>query len=151
MRSSADLLAYDAKFALGFLSNARRFNGEQHTSVLVLSQMTRVLTHIMFLAVAMTRAQALLIVIGDAAILCVDPLWRAFMNYIYLQKGWRGDEPTWDVNAPVLTDADYADELREAIAAEMNAVIAQLPPEEDIEAEANVDRNVWVNEDSTDW
>ena len=149
MRSSADLLAYDAKFALGFLSNARRFNGESHSCLH--GEMACVLTYVTFLAVAMTRAQALLIVIGDAAILCVDPLWRAFMNYIYLQKGWRGDEPTWDVNAPVLTDADYADELREAIAAEMNAVIAQLPPEEDIEAEANVDRNVWVNEDSTDW
>ena len=29
VRSSMGLLAYDAKFALGFLSNARRFNGEQ--------------------------------------------------------------------------------------------------------------------------
>ena len=27
VRSSTDLLAYDARFALGFLSNARRFNG----------------------------------------------------------------------------------------------------------------------------
>ena len=29
VRSSTDMLSYDAKFALGFLSNARRFNGEQ--------------------------------------------------------------------------------------------------------------------------
>ena len=28
VRSSTDLLAYDARFALGFLSNARRFNGK---------------------------------------------------------------------------------------------------------------------------
>lgn len=104
-----------------------------------------------FTSVAMTRAQALLLVIGDSAILSVDPLWRAFMNYVYLHNGWRGDEPTWDVNAPVLSDADYADELREAMAAEMNSVIAQQPAEEDIEAEANVDRNVWLNEDNTDW
>ncbi|TBU29435.1 P-loop containing nucleoside triphosphate hydrolase protein [Dichomitus squalens] len=116
VRSSTDLLAYDARFALGFLSNARRFN------------------------VAMTRAKALLIVIGDAAILSIDPLWREFMNYVHLNHGWRGDDPTWDVNAPVDADADYADELREALAEDMNAVMAQLPPEEDIEAEANLER-----------
>ena len=28
VRSSTNLLAYDAKFTLGFLSNPRRFNGE---------------------------------------------------------------------------------------------------------------------------
>ncbi|KAI0747145.1 P-loop containing nucleoside triphosphate hydrolase protein [Daedaleopsis nitida] len=127
VRSSADLLAYDSKFALGFLSNPRRFN------------------------VAMTRAQALLIVVGDATILNIDPLWRAFMDYAYLHKGWRGDEPTWDVNAPVLSDADYADEFRDAMAAEMNTVIERLPPEQDLEAEANVDREFWTNEDNTDW
>ncbi|KAI1789433.1 P-loop containing nucleoside triphosphate hydrolase protein [Ganoderma leucocontextum] len=128
VRSSTDLLAYDAKFALGFLSNARRFN------------------------VAMTRAQALLIVVGDAAILSVDPLWRGFMNYVHTNNGWRGDAPTWNVDAPVVEDADYADELREAIAADMNAVMAQLPPEEDIEAEANVDRSFWESGgDANEW
>ena len=100
----------------------------------------------------MTRAQALLLVVGDAAILSIDPLWRGFMNYVYLNKGWRGDEPTWDVHAPVLSDVDYADELRDAMAAEMNFVISQQPAEEDIEAEANMDRTVWTNdEDNMDW
>ncbi|RPD55542.1 P-loop containing nucleoside triphosphate hydrolase protein [Lentinus tigrinus ALCF2SS1-7] len=127
VRSSADLLVYDAKFTLGFLSNARRFN------------------------VAMTRAKALLVVVGDAAILCVDPLWRGFMNYVYQHKGWRGDTPTWDVNAPVCVDADYVDELRDVIAAEMNSVIATLPPEQDLEAEANVERGQWGPSNSTNW
>ncbi len=99
----------------------------------------------------MTRAKSLLVVVGDAAILCVDPLWRAFMNHIFLRNGWRGDEPTWDVNAPVLTDADYADELRDAIAAEMNSVMSMLPPEQDMEAEANVERGQWEGGDSADW
>ena len=40
----------------------------------------------------------------------------------------------------MVEDADYIDKLREVIAADMNAVMAQLPPEEDMEAEANVER-----------
>ena len=103
----------------------------------------------------MTRAKALLVVVGDAAILCVDPLWREFMNYVHANNGWRGDAPTWDVNAAVVEDADYVDELREAIAADMNAVMAQLPPEEDMEAEANVERAAAVSWESgggdNDW
>lgn len=78
------------------------------------------------------------------------------MNYVKLYNGWRGDDPTWDVNAPVLTDADYADELREAMVAEMNAVIATLPAgpaelEQDIEAEANMDCNPWTLQDDAEW
>ncbi|TBU29420.1 P-loop containing nucleoside triphosphate hydrolase protein [Dichomitus squalens] len=117
VRSSADLLAYDAKFTLGFVSNPRRFN------------------------VAITRAQALLIVIGDPGILCLDPIWRGFLNYVYLHGGWRGDPPTWDVNVPVRDDADYFDELQEALAAEMGVFMSRLPSEgEDLEGDANVER-----------
>ncbi|PIL29271.1 transporter [Ganoderma sinense ZZ0214-1] len=116
VRSSRDMLAYDTKFALGFLSNARLFN------------------------VAMTRVKAPFIVVGDVPILSVDLLWRAFMNCVHTNNGWRGDAPTWDVNAAVLEGADYVDKLREAIAADMNAVMAQLPPEEDMKVEVNVDR-----------
>ncbi|KAH9930513.1 P-loop containing nucleoside triphosphate hydrolase protein [Epithele typhae] len=137
VRSSTDLLTYDAKFSLGFLANPRRFN------------------------VAVTRAKALLIVVGDAPILSIDPLWRSFMNYIHAGGGWRGDAPTWDVNAPVQDEADYADELREAVAAEMSAAVALLGPEDeeeemvDEEAEANVDRAMEWHEndggDAADW
>ncbi|KAM5541781.1 hypothetical protein V8D89_004510 [Ganoderma adspersum] len=116
VRSSRDLLAYDAKFTLGFVSNPRRFN------------------------VAVTRAQALLIVVGDPSVLSIDPLWRGFMNYIYSHGGWRGVSPTWDVNAPVKTSGDYADEIREAAAQEMNAFMEQIQDGEDLEAEANVER-----------
>ena len=103
----------------------------------------------------MTRAKALLIVVGDSAILCVDPLWRAFLNYVYLHGGWCGDTPTWDVEADVLMDSgeDYVDELREAIMAEMSAAIALLDPGEDMEAEANVERGFdWNNDgDALEW
>ena len=75
------------------------------------------------------------------------------MNYVHLNGGWRGDEPTWDVNASVQDDEDYADELREAIAAEMSAAIALLGPGEDMEAEANVEREFnWDNDgDAAEW
>ncbi|KAI1789430.1 P-loop containing nucleoside triphosphate hydrolase protein [Ganoderma leucocontextum] len=117
VRSSQELLAYDAKFTLGFISNPRRFN------------------------VAVTRAQALLIVVGDPSVLSIDPLWRGFMNYIYLHGGWRGAAPTWDVNAPVKTSGDYAEDIREAAAEEMNEFMERVQNGEDIEAEANVERH----------
>ncbi|KAH9887301.1 P-loop containing nucleoside triphosphate hydrolase protein [Cubamyces lactineus] len=115
VRSTRDLLSYDAKFTLGFVSNPRRFN------------------------VAVTRAQALLIVIGDASVLSIDPLWRSFMNYIHLHGGWRGDAPTWDVNAPVQMDGNYAAEIREDATADMDALLSRLDQGEDLEGEANVD------------
>ncbi|RDX46171.1 P-loop containing nucleoside triphosphate hydrolase protein [Lentinus brumalis] len=116
VRSSRDLLSYDAKFSLGFVSNPRRFN------------------------VAVTRAQALLIVVGDAYVLSIDPMWRGFMNYVYLGGGWRGDDPSWDPKVPVRTEGDYAAEMQEAAAAEMDALMARLAEGEDLEGEANIDQ-----------
>ncbi|KAI0634736.1 P-loop containing nucleoside triphosphate hydrolase protein [Trametes polyzona] len=116
VRTNRELLSYDAKFTLGFVSNPRRFN------------------------VAVTRAQALLVVIGDPSILCVDPMWRGFMNYVHARGGWRGEPPTWDTTAPVRIDGTYASEMREAAAAEMDALIARLADGEDVEGEANYDR-----------
>ena len=54
--------------------------------------------------VAVTRAQALLIVIGDPDVLGKDKLWRTFLNYAYLRDGWTGKMLTWrpkkDVRVP---------------------------------------------------
>ncbi|RDX46185.1 P-loop containing nucleoside triphosphate hydrolase protein [Lentinus brumalis] len=116
VRSSRDLLSYDSKFTLGFVSNPRRFN------------------------VAVTRAQALLIVVGDPTVLSIDPLWRGFMNYIYSHGGWRGSPPSWDVNAAVKTVGDYAEEIQEAAAAEMNAFMDRIEEGDDLEGSANYDR-----------
>lgn len=63
-------------------------------------------------AVAVTRAKALLIIVGDPLVLSLDPLWRSFMNYIYLNDGWKGSEITWDPNAQVDGTIDYAAEIR---------------------------------------
>lgn len=56
----------------------------------------------------MTRAQALLIVIGDPRVLSLDPLWRSFLNYIHNSGGWKGKPiPDWDPLAEV-RDGGYA-------------------------------------------
>jgi helicase MOV-10 len=47
------------------------------------------------LSVAITRAQALLIVIGDPEVLGKDKLWRTFLNYIKSRKGWTGKMHSW--------------------------------------------------------
>lgn len=56
------------------------------------------------LLVAITRAQALLIVLGDPEVLGKDELWRTFLNYAYLRGGWNGKMLTWkpkeDVHVP---------------------------------------------------
>ncbi|KAH8992653.1 P-loop containing nucleoside triphosphate hydrolase protein [Lactarius akahatsu] len=57
--------------AMGFLQNRQRMN------------------------VAITRAQALLIVVGDPEVLGKDELWRTFLNYACLSKGWAGKALSW--------------------------------------------------------
>ncbi|KAH9005655.1 P-loop containing nucleoside triphosphate hydrolase protein [Lactarius hatsudake] len=57
--------------AMGFLQNRQRMN------------------------VAITRAQALLIVVGDPEVLGKDELWRTFLNYACLSKGWVGKALSW--------------------------------------------------------
>ncbi|KAF8500417.1 P-loop containing nucleoside triphosphate hydrolase protein [Russula emetica] len=45
--------------------------------------------------VAITRAQALLIVIGDPDVLGKDKLWHTFLDYIESRKGWTGKMHNW--------------------------------------------------------
>ncbi|OCH91263.1 P-loop containing nucleoside triphosphate hydrolase protein [Obba rivulosa] len=96
VRSTRELLTHDIKHALGFVANPRRFN------------------------VAVTRAQALLIVIGDPSVLSIDPLWRAFMNYVFNKGGWGGDAPGWDTHAPVDESGDYVQEILQAAVQDMD-------------------------------
>jgi len=49
-----------------------------------------------YTAVALTRAQALLIVVGDPTVLCLDPIWRAFINHVRKNGGYRGKEADLD-------------------------------------------------------
>jgi len=76
--------------------------------------------------VAVTRAKALLVIIGDPKVLSLDPLWRSFLNYIYLNGGWKGHDISWDPNEPVREDGGYDVELREHALADMNGLARRL-------------------------
>ncbi|KAH9943568.1 P-loop containing nucleoside triphosphate hydrolase protein [Amylocystis lapponica] len=96
VRSSREFIEYDLRHTLGFVANPRRFN------------------------VAVTRAQALLIVVGDPSVLSLDPLWRSFLNYVHVRGGWRGDAPTWDTSAEVDHAAHYDHQRQDAEMANMD-------------------------------
>ncbi|XP_078090742.1 RNA helicase Mov10l1 [Mustelus asterias] len=66
VRSSEENLCEDNSYVLGFLSNHKRFN------------------------VAITRAKALLIVVGNPHILLQDPCWGAFLEYCVVNDAYVG-------------------------------------------------------------
>jgi len=53
--------------------------------------------------VAVTRAQALLIVIGNPDVLGEDEHWRTFLNYVKSRGGWTGEMPGWKPEEVVQT------------------------------------------------
>ncbi|CAE6499995.1 unnamed protein product [Rhizoctonia solani] len=89
VRSNKDMLSFDLKHTLGFVSNPKRLN------------------------VAITRAQALLVVIGDPFVLGLDNLWRRFLYYVYRSGGWKGVPFPWDPEADPDDDPDTLDEVEQ--------------------------------------
>ena len=64
---------------------------------------------------AITRAKALLIVIGDPRVLSLDPLWRGFLNYVYNLGAWKGRPlPDWDTTVTVEETAYDVQKRRQA-------------------------------------
>ncbi|KAJ7054531.1 P-loop containing nucleoside triphosphate hydrolase protein [Mycena amicta] len=128
VRSSREFVNYDLRHTLGFVANPRRFN------------------------VTVTRAQSLLIVVGDPNVLGLDPLWRAFLNYVYINGGWSAGGPDipWDPHSAVdeLAGNAYADQARSGAALDMNAftrrmealTVAGAEEEDDDDVNVNVDR-----------
>jgi len=120
VRSNAGHVTADIRHALGFVANSRRFN------------------------VAITRAQAMLIVVGNPDTLGLDPLWRAFLNYIYIRGGWKGKKPEhWNPNDPVNPGPeDFHGEMRaraEGDAMEMMARLKALIAQRNDDSDLQVD------------
>ncbi|PPQ91576.1 LOW QUALITY PROTEIN: hypothetical protein CVT25_012644 [Psilocybe cyanescens] len=138
VRSSKEFVEYDLKHTLGFVANPRRFNGMS-----TLSLFRRILTEKPHL-VAVTKAQALLIIVGDPQVLSLDPLWRSFLNYIYLQSGWTGPDITWDPNIPVDEAGGYDKDVRQTVTLDMNKFARRMEglalADVDEDLDANVDR-----------
>lgn len=72
------------------------------------------------LTVSVTRAKALLIIVGDPNVLGLDPLWRQFLNYIYLNSGWKGPPIPWDPTEPVDQAGMYDLQARDTALLDMN-------------------------------
>lgn len=102
VRSSRDLIEFDVRHTLGFIANPRRFN------------------------VAATRAQSLLVVIGDPRVLSIDPLWRTFLNYVHNHGGWVGEPIAWDPQELVSEAGEYDRLVREEAQGDMEAFARQV-------------------------
>ncbi|KAL0574390.1 hypothetical protein V5O48_007565 [Marasmius crinis-equi] len=107
VRSSQDFINFDLKRTLGFVANPERFN------------------------VAVTRAQALLVVVGDPSVLGLDPLWRKFLNYVHTNGGWTGLPIPWDPSEPVDEQGGYDRAAREQAQGEVAEVLQELLGDDD--------------------
>jgi len=87
VRSSVEYMDFDARHQLGFVANEKRFN------------------------VAITRAQALLIVIGNPRILEHDKNWSAFVQHCVENGGYRGEPYTFGGNKDSKFDAEIDDAI----------------------------------------
>lgn len=90
VRSNASV---NKRGAMGFLNDRRRLNGA--LSVQKYSFSGPIIWCCGF-SVALTRAKAMLIVIGDPRVLGMDMLWKAFLNYVATNNGYRGIELRWN-------------------------------------------------------
>ncbi|KAF7291968.1 RNA helicase [Mycena indigotica] len=120
VRSSREFVTYDLRHTLGFVANPRRFN------------------------VAITRAQSLLIVVGDPNVLGLDPLWRAFLNYACTNGGWTGPDIPWDPSEPVSESEGngYAEQTRGEALFDMNEFTRRMEELTVSGAEGEDDANV---------
>jgi helicase MOV-10 len=76
--------------------------------------------------VAVTRAKALLIIVGDPLVLGLDPLWRAYLNTVHAGGGWRGRPIPWEPEDPVNPDGGYDVDLRIRALSTSNALAERL-------------------------
>ena len=93
VRSDPSFLPHDQSHGLGFVANAKRFN------------------------VALTRAQALLIVVGNPDVLGADPNWCALLRFAQSEGAWCGGEWHDDAASDGAEDGGAASAPRDSAAA----------------------------------
>ncbi len=84
--------------------------------------------------VAVTRAKALLIIVGDPLVLGLDPLWRDYLNTVHAGGGWRGRPIPWDPEEPVDPEGGYDVELRVRALDTADALADRLFDEAELDA-----------------
>lgn len=146
VRSSQEFVEYDLKHTLGFVANPRRFNGKKTLRLMCSVNLNLV-------PVAVTRAQALLIIVGDPSVLSLDPLWRSFLNYCHVNGGWKGPPPSWNTREVVDEQGKFDKRLRELGLADMNEFTRRIESltlagvegvgDDQEQTDANIDRP-WV-------
>ena len=105
VRSSEDYVGFDTRHNLGFLDNPKRFN------------------------VAVTRAQALLIVVGNPNILSLDEHWGALLR-LSVNKGVYQGVPLHSLEAGVDEDAT------ESLAGDIEELCLDDEPSQQIQQES---------------
>ncbi|XP_071751362.2 putative helicase mov-10-B.2 [Centroberyx gerrardi] len=105
VRSSPKYVEIDQKFTLGFVKNEKRFN------------------------VAVTRAKALLIVVGNPIVLNADPVWARFIRYCKDEGGYTGFSHAEDEEAVITRLAALYIQIEPQVETEESMVQQQLDPE----------------------
>lgn len=105
VRSSPDYAEIDQQFNLGFVKNEKRFN------------------------VAVTRARALLIVVGNPRVLTTDPTWNRFIQYCHDEEGYTGYVPAEEEEDVVERLAALYIEIKAEVKTSESVVQQLLDPE----------------------
>lgn len=105
VRSSPNYAEIDKKFNLGFVKNEKRFN------------------------VAVTRAKALLIVVGNPRVLNTDPTWARFIQYCRDEGGYTGYEPVEEDEDMAMRLAALYIDIGVSVETAESAVQQHLDPE----------------------
>ncbi|XP_056319481.1 putative helicase mov-10-B.1 [Danio aesculapii] len=101
VRSSKEHMILDDKFNIGFLKNEKRFN------------------------VAVTRAKALLIMVGNPIILRTDEIWGRFMNYCIQEGGYTGYDISSLEETDVIAERLLSLNIRQEITVETEESVVQ--------------------------
>lgn len=102
VRSSPTLLEMDIRHALGFITSPKRLN------------------------VSLTRARALLIILGNPHVLAKDPCWREVLEYCVKRGGYIGCDLPTAYSSLTLDDSEW--ERREILNREYH-IVPWLPLE----------------------